>query len=419
MYNGGFELYHLIVYAGGFSSAGTKLKIDGTVFWNSPNSSTDDYGFSVKGGGQRGYTGVFADFGDKSMIWSGDNTGGNEVMIQFNYSSGLVNAFSATRGSGYFIRLCKDATGISDGTTTIYTGNDGKTYNAIVINELYWTTENLEETKYRNGDTIPNVTDNDTWAALTSGALCLYDNNEDYACKLPLPIEAVKYGYLYNWYAVDDSRNVANTGWRVFSNTEIYDLRVYIATKGWNYDGSTVLGLDYSNKQGKAVSSVSSNWSASTGVGAVGNNDFIAMQNISSFSGMPGGNRDYGYFNWEGDDGYYWTATVQNTWNAFGFRLYTHSTGLERYSYEKEFGLSVRLVKDATGIADGVTTIYTGNDGKLYMAVVINELYWLTQNLKETKYRNGDTIPVEIDNTNWRNLTTGARCVYDNDEDNA
>jgi hypothetical protein len=37
--------------------------------------------------------------------------------------------------------------------------------------------DNLAETKYRAGSDIPIVTDNAEWAALTSGALCAYDND--------------------------------------------------------------------------------------------------------------------------------------------------------------------------------------------------------------------------------------------------
>jgi len=37
--------------------------------------------------------------------------------------------------------------------------------------------EYLAETKYRDGSLIPEVTDNTAWAALTTGALCAYDND--------------------------------------------------------------------------------------------------------------------------------------------------------------------------------------------------------------------------------------------------
>ena len=64
--------------------------------------------------------------------------------------------------------------------------------------------ENLKVTHYRNGDDIPNVTDNSTWANLTTGACCNYDNNEG---------NVSTYGRLYNWAAamnIDQSYNTTS-----------------------------------------------------------------------------------------------------------------------------------------------------------------------------------------------------------------
>mgnify|MGYP000019298829 CR=1 FL=1 len=40
---------------------------------------------------------------------------------------------------------------------------------------------------------------------------------------------------------------------------------------------------------------------------------------------------------------------------------------------------------------------------------------WTTQNLRVTKYKNGDQIPQVQDAAQWSTLTTGAWCYYDND----
>lgn len=42
----------------------------------------------------------------------------------------------------------------------------------------------------------------------------------------------------------------------------------------------------------------------------------------------------------------------------------------------------------------------------------------MDENLKTTKYSNGDTIPNVIDNTLWAGLTSGAYCYYNNDSAN-
>jgi len=42
----------------------------------------------------------------------------------------------------------------------------------------------------------------------------------------------------------------------------------------------------------------------------------------------------------------------------------------------------------------------------------------MAENLKVTKFRNGDVIPNVTDKTLWSNLSTGAYCNYNNDTNN-
>lgn len=59
----------------------------------------------------------------------------------------------------------------------------------------------------------------------------------------------------------------------------------------------------------------------------------------------------------------------------------------------------------------GVTDI----DGNTYQTVVINGQEWMAENLRTTKYANGDPIPNVTDDTQWSNLATGAWAHYNND----
>mgnify|MGYP006914138474 FL=1 len=81
--------------------------------------------------------------------------------------------------------------------------------------------------------------------------------------------------------------------------------------------------------------------------------------------------------------------------------------------------MSLRIVKKSTTLLNGEEGTYTGNDGKAYRTICIGTQEWLADNLCETKYRNGDMIPIVTDNTAWAALTTGAMCYYDNDINNA
>jgi hypothetical protein len=76
-------------------------------------------------------------------------------------------------------------------------------YPTIKIGQQEWMVENLKTTKYNDGSSIPNVTDNTAWAHLTSAAYSWIDNdvaNKD------------TYGALYNWWAVDSTK-LCPTGW--------------------------------------------------------------------------------------------------------------------------------------------------------------------------------------------------------------
>lgn len=92
------------------------------------------------------------------------------------------------------------------GSTGTVTDVDGNVYNTIQIGNQWWMAENLKVTHYRNGEAIPNVTSDSEWSNLTTGAYCSYDNNNSF-------IET--YGLLYNWYAVDDARDLAPEGWHI------------------------------------------------------------------------------------------------------------------------------------------------------------------------------------------------------------
>lgn len=107
----------------------------------------------------------------------------NYILRLFNDSDDSQTSYNVSKGDAGSTRICKVATGVSDGTTTTYTGNDGKSYLAIAIDEVYWLQYNLAETRFRDGSIIPwygaspvNYFTNAEWAALTTAGCCAYDN---------------------------------------------------------------------------------------------------------------------------------------------------------------------------------------------------------------------------------------------------
>ena len=56
----------------------------------------------------------------------------------------------------------------------------------------------------------------------------------------------------------------------------------------------------------------------------------------------------------------------------------------------------------------------TDQNGNIYKTVTIGSQTWMAENLRTTKYRNGDEIPEVTDSTVWINLSSGAYCNYQN-----
>jgi uncharacterized protein (TIGR02145 family) len=88
---------------------------------------------------------------------------------------------------------------------------------------------------------------------------------------------------------------------------------------------------------------------------------------------------------------------------------------LQTGNRETEANQSKIVVSDKKEIIPGGIT---GIDGNAYKTVKIGTQEWMAENLNVEHYRNGDVIP-EVQNDNeWRNLTTGAWCYYENNSEN-
>jgi len=62
------------------------------------------------------------------------------------------------------------------------------------------------------------------------------------------------------------------------------------------------------------------------------------------------------------------------------------------------------------------TTAITDIDGNLYQTVKIGTQVWMAENLKVSRYRNGEEIPNLIKNSEWKiSHSNGAYCDYNND----
>jgi uncharacterized protein (TIGR02145 family) len=199
---------------------------------------------------------------------------------------------------------------------------DGNTYNTVQIGTQCWTKENLRVTKYRDGTIIPldesggifGYLNNQTWSSRTKGARTVYYHSAD---------SLATYGYLYNWYAVADTKGLCPSGWHVPSDSELTTLTNYLG-------GESVAG-------GKMKSTGTTIW----------NSPNTGATNESGFSALPGGYRSNGgSFSRVRADAFFWSATEGDSGNAW-YRYHSYNNGfVYGASNQKQSGFSVRCLRD-------------------------------------------------------------------------
>ncbi len=93
---------------------------------------------------------------------------------------------------------------------------------SIKIGPQVRTVKNLDGNTYRNGDTIPEIeSQKEFYQAGLNGksAWCYYNGDSS---------NRKKYGKLYNWYAIHDSRGLAPKGWHIPTDEEWTILAGYL-----------------------------------------------------------------------------------------------------------------------------------------------------------------------------------------------
>ena len=215
---------------------------------------------------------------------------------------------------------------VSNLVTGTLTDIDGNVYKTVKIGNQWWMAENLKATHYRNGVAIPNITSSTEWESLSTGAYCAYSNNESYADI---------YGYLYNWYAVASSYQIAPSGWHVPTDEDWKILEQYLGMSGTEANDTGWRGTD---EGGKLKEAGSAHW--------YGSNN--GATNEVGFCALPGGYRSNygGYFNSRTYSAYFWSSTEVFDNSAWRRDLYYNYSYMNRNYYYKWNGFSIRLVKD-------------------------------------------------------------------------
>ena len=190
---------------------------------------------------------------------------------------------------------------------------EGNIYKTIQIGDQLWMAGNLKSTKLNDGTFLINVIPDDLWYTFASGAYCWYNNNISYKDV---------YGALYNWYAVQTGK-ICPTGWHVPSQEEWMEMINHTG-------GIPVAG-------GRMKEAGTTHW-LSPNTGAT---------NESGFTALPGGSYYGGkHFSNMGIAAFFWSSSQIGINSAWVRYLSCNYSDVRRIQYKKEYGFSVRCLKD-------------------------------------------------------------------------
>jgi len=372
------EWGNLISTVGGYPVAGGALKEAGTTHWSSPNTgATNSSGFTALPAGERSFGGAgFTGLGTDAYFWTSSSSGSAARSVRLYHNDDALTISSISSQRGQSIRCirnpasfgctdinyleydpsanvddggcatpsipgctingyseynpqanvndgsCQTLEGCTDTTTVSYGGYD---YPVVAIGTQCWFQENLRTTAYRNGDAIPNILDPVEWDNTFSAARCAYENEES---------NADEFGYLYNRYAVVDSRQICPVGWRPADDDDWKELESNL--------GMPLLELDLTGFRGGAQN-----------IGTSLKSD-VAWNgtNSSGFSGLPAGRRTAsGNYQDALTEGFWWSVNT-------GRYAYSNQAGLGRNFFNDREAMSVRCLRSVLGCTDQLACNY-------------------------------------------------------------
>lgn len=205
------------------------------------------------------------------------------------------------------------------------TDNDGIDNRTIVLgNGQEWMAENLGSAHYRNGDIIQNVMGYSEWGNFASGAWAHYSNNADHD---------LIYGKLYNWYAVEDPRQLCPLGWHVPTHDDWTELITYLDLEALESDH----GTQSITAGGMMKSAGTAHWTTS----------YVTDTDPIGFSALPGGARhpNTGGFDGMGNTADWWSSTADDN-VAFYCQVTAFDARVNTGRFNKRMGASVRCIKD-------------------------------------------------------------------------
>ncbi len=238
---------------------------------------------------------------------------GYQVYLQDN----RVGIVAMKMETVYLVDACENQ------TTLEYRGH---TYDIVPIGNQCFFAENLRTVFYRNDDLIPYTLTDIQWENTTSGAVTYYEEDINMG---------LAYGFLYNWFAVDDARELCPEGWRVPSDDDWNELADYLGDNPGAklkscYQVDSPLGGDCDREEHPRWNSGST----------YGTDDY-------NFSGLGSGYRGVnGAFGMLGTIGLFWSSTPDSIYDSVARGLTVNNSLFSELPFDKGFGFSVRCPKN-------------------------------------------------------------------------
>ena len=188
---------------------------------------------------------------------------------------------------------------------------DGNEYKTKKIGNQIWMAENLRVSHYRNGDPILIVANRNLWKQMAC---------EAYLDSIFGEIQC----FLYTWHAVSDPRGLAPQGWHIPTDKEWKILVQHLGGKKSAGGKLKAKGTDF--------------WKAPN-LGADNSSGFMAlpfgfMGVLNSFHGAVGESANF------------WTSSDRKFRGAIYRVMGANFTAVNRFFDSKEYGMSVRCIKD-------------------------------------------------------------------------
>lgn len=292
----------------------------------------------------------------------------------YEYADPLSSLTHLIPGTGYFTyatSACninwypKSSSSVPIENSGTLSDIDGNVYPWVRIGNQCWMARNLRVSRYADGTPLLLAQNADDWnTAWFAGEkiYCFYDTT---GTGYPYFTKEV-YGALYILDAAtrgefgfaNPSRvqGICPDGWHLPSDKEWLELELFLAEHGYDALGQSCDSTEtntairnecaYDSFLGKAITA-NFGWNYNDNYAAVGNSDFPEKRNISGFTAVPGGSRNFfGEYGGIGNNTWWWSASVLSEDSGALMRgLYGGSPDTFR-DHNSIYAQYVRCVKD-------------------------------------------------------------------------